>query len=184
MTNGPGMKLSIVGAMIFLAGCMAEFSGHLIREERAQVIMLAIQRVEESNLLNGEELAHVRAHEPRLSYYFLAGKYDAQYSVRWALSETDEVCVFSTGGNIMTLEGAKIERRKIQPPKAKSAYMRTRIADFGEHTRLACAVRRPAEHGSEASGETPDAARETRALRGIALRLSAFCLESEPLAKS
>ena len=104
---------------LLLVGCASH--SHLTRDETQRVISRAREMVRESRLASADEEKLIAQIEPVVSYYFLARPY-AQYSIRWRVSEAQELVVVGQG-DIFHLEGSRVERQK--PNKAPEPTART-----------------------------------------------------------
>jgi len=95
--------------LLLFASCASIDPTLLTEEEMSHVVALARERVSsEITGLSEEEKKVIRSEQPKYSYYKLSGNY-ADYSFRWDIKNNQRI-VISGRGDILTLEGAKIER--------------------------------------------------------------------------
>lgn len=104
------MKNALCLVLILLFSCCASIDPALLTgEEMVHVVGLARGKVaSEISDLSERELHFIKSEQPRFSYYRLSGNY-ANYSVCWEIKDNQGIIV-SGRGDIMTLEGAKVER--------------------------------------------------------------------------
>lgn len=101
-----------------MSGCAGfrpggSFSSQLNSEQREEVITVARARIHQSGLLTADEYSLVQASAPSMSYYFLAGKEYAQYSISWPLLNGEKIIISNQGGPILTLDKASVERQLV-----------------------------------------------------------------------
>ena len=111
------MSRFILVVALLVAGCSAVsdlMRTTLTDDQRNAVVERARKVVFESASLSEKDRAIIASQDPKMAYYFLSGIEDAQYSIRWPISESRTV-VLSGIGNMLTLVGAKTE---IQPNQA------------------------------------------------------------------
>lgn len=95
--------------LILLWSCASIDPAILSEEELKHAVWLAREKVStEIKDLSGKELHFIKTEQPKYSYYKLSGNY-ADYSIYWYI-EGDQGVVVSGRGDILRLEGAKIER--------------------------------------------------------------------------
>lgn len=103
------MKAVLLSVLsLVLAGCASH--SHLTRDEKQCVVSRARDLVRESRIASTDEEKLIAQVEPVVSYYFLARPY-AQYSIRWRVSEEQELVIVGQG-DILRLEGWRAERQK------------------------------------------------------------------------
>ncbi len=111
------MKRLLVLLLLFLSGRtgLAEMSPHLTSNQAKEAVENAVidqarKRVLSSGLVNdAQEIELVRNTKPTLFYIYF-GKPIADYRIRWLVNSKESIVVYGRG-NILTLEGAYIERR-------------------------------------------------------------------------
>ena len=112
------MKIFIILMSLYLVGCagLEEFSSHLTKTQMEAVAELARNKVLESGVVKEtQEIEIVKNTKPHMSYYFLAKPY-ADYTIRWQVNSVESILVYGRG-NILELEGARVERRDNAPVK-------------------------------------------------------------------
>lgn len=110
------MKNLILISLLALVGCQS-MSSHLTAQEESQVVSLARSAVVASGALSPDEVQKISSSQPVVAYYFLARPH-ADYSMRWKLSDAEEIVV-SGRGDILRLENAAVKRRAIQSATAQ-----------------------------------------------------------------
>jgi hypothetical protein len=81
----------------------------LSEKEMEQVTSIAREKVSaEIKDLTESEIQIIKTEQPKYSYYKLSGNY-ADYSFFWNLKDNQKVVV-SGRGDILTLEGAKVQK--------------------------------------------------------------------------
>lgn len=106
------MKIITILIPVLLAGCagLEEFSSHLTKSHAEAVAELARNKAFESGVVKEtQEIEILKNTKPHMSYYFLAKPY-ADYSIRWQVNSVESILVYGRG-NILLLEGARVERR-------------------------------------------------------------------------
>lgn len=95
--------------LLLFAGCASVDPAILTEEEIVHAVGLAREKVSsEITDLSEEELYFIKSQQPKYSYYKLSGNY-ADYSFSWDIKDNQRIVV-SGRGNILTLDGAKVQR--------------------------------------------------------------------------
>lgn len=115
--------LILITVLAGLVGCQS-MSSRLTKQEESQIASLARSAVVTSGVFSPAEVQKISSSQSVIAYYFLARPY-ADYSMRWKLSDAEEI-VLSGRGDILRLENATVKRRAIQIITAQRA---SRVAD-------------------------------------------------------
>jgi len=95
--------------ILIVSGCASIDPAVLSEKERLSVVGLAREKVLlEIPDISQEEIYFIKNEQPKSSYYKLSGHY-ADYTFNWIIKDNQGIVVH-VRGDILTLEGAKIER--------------------------------------------------------------------------
>jgi len=95
--------------ILIVSGCASTDPAFLTEKEALSVVGLAREKVLlEMPDISHEEIYFIKNEQPKYSYYKLSGNY-ANYTFSWIIKDNQGIVVHGRG-DILTLEGAKIER--------------------------------------------------------------------------
>lgn len=111
-------RFILVTLLAALAGCQS-MPSRLTKQEEDQFVSLARSALVASGVLSSDEVQKIGSSQPVVAYYFLARPL-ADYSLRWKLSDAEEIVVAGRG-DILRLENAAVARRTIQSTRTPPA---------------------------------------------------------------
>lgn len=95
--------------ILIVCGCVSIDPAFLTEKELLRVVGLAREKVLlEIPDISQEEIYFIKNEQPKASYYKLSGNY-TDYRFSWIIKDNQGIVVHGRG-DIITLEGAKIER--------------------------------------------------------------------------